>query len=218
MTIKQEKKQAFIGLRYDRGKQLQLETGARKIRSRHSSSSDIYKLKQRQQGGVEQDTFLNQVAEVETWMTPGFTRVYWPLSRKWDVFVSQVRPRVIGLDLYIGYTIVTVQLDATSYVAEHYLCLRSLNGNSSFWQDPVQKPFASMGDCQIVSLLWSIKNNPFEDWWGENKVLIAFLRVNYGRSANCEVPWQCEPRSGERQCLKPVTFQELSHNGKFPRI
>ena len=66
VTIEREKKRAFIGLGTNMGdKQLQLETALEKIKDRgiHLLQTST-RIETEPWGGVEQDPFLNQVAEV----------------------------------------------------------------------------------------------------------------------------------------------------------
>ena len=95
-------------------------------------------------GGVEQDTFLNQVVEVETWLNPEelmqtLLAIEADLGRvreiKWG-------PRVIDLDiLYIGQEeIYSPNLIVPHpYVAERAFVLQSLVEIAPHFVDPVQK-------------------------------------------------------------------------------
>ena len=87
---------------------------------------------------------MNQVAEVETWMTPeDLLGPYLPLSRKWGVSVrSSGGPRVIDLDLlYMEDTICYSPslILPHPYVAERAFVLESLNEIAPHFVDPVQR-------------------------------------------------------------------------------
>ena len=90
MRIEREKKRAFIGLGTNMGdKQLQLETALEKLKDRGIRLLQTStRIETEPWGGVEQDTFLNQVAEVETWMTPeDLLETLLAIEQEMDVFV-----------------------------------------------------------------------------------------------------------------------------------
>ena len=146
VTIEREKKRAFIGLGTNMGdKQLQLETALEKIKDRgiHLLQTST-RIETEPWGGVEQDAFLNQVAEVETWMTPEdlletLLAIEQEMGRvreiKWG-------PRVIDLDLlYMEDTICYSPslILPHPYVAERAFVLESLNEIAPHFVDPVQR-------------------------------------------------------------------------------
>ena len=155
VTIEREKKRAFIGLGTNMGdKQLQLETALEKIKDRgiHLLQTST-RIETEPWGGVEQDTFLNQVAEVETWMTPEdlletLLAIEQEMGRvreiKWG-------PRVIDLDLlYMDDTICYSPslILPHPYVAERAFVLESLNEIAPHFVDPVQrKPIRQLWDA-----------------------------------------------------------------------
>ena len=146
VTIEREKKRAFIGLGTNMGdKQLQLETALEKIKDRGIRLLQTStRIETEPWGGVEQDTFLNQVAEVETWMTPEdlletLLAIEQEMGRvreiKWG-------PRVIDLDLlYMKDTICYSPslILPHPYVAERAFVLESLNEIAPHFVDPVQR-------------------------------------------------------------------------------
>ena len=140
------KKRAFIGLGTNMGdKQLQLETALEKLKDRGIRLLQTStRIETEPWGGVEQDTFLNQVAEVETWMTPEdlletLLAIEQEMGRvreiKWG-------PRVIDLDLlYMEDTICYSPslILPHPYVAERAFVLESLNEIAPHFVDPVQR-------------------------------------------------------------------------------
>ena len=155
VTIEREKKRAFIGLGTNMGdKQLQLETALEKLKDRGIRLLQTStRIETEPWGGVEQDTFLNQVAEVETWMTPEdlletLLAIEQEMGRvreiKWG-------PRVIDLDLlYMEDTIYysSSLILPHPYVAERAFVLESLNEIAPHFVDPVQrKPIRQLWDA-----------------------------------------------------------------------
>ncbi len=124
-------KRAFIGLGTNMGdKQLQLETALEKIKDRgiHLLQTST-RIETEPWGGVEQDTFLNQVAEVETWMTPeDLLETLLAIEQEMGR-VREVKwgPRVIDLDLlYMEDTICYSPASdlAASLCSRTCLCIR----------------------------------------------------------------------------------------------
>ena len=126
-------------------KQLQLETALEKLKDRGIRLLQTStRIETEPWGGVEQDTFLNQVAEVETWMTPEdlletLLAIEQEMGRirevKWG-------PRVIDLDLlYMEDTICYSPnlILPHPYVAERAFVLESLNEIAPHFVDPVQR-------------------------------------------------------------------------------
>ena len=146
MTIEREKKRAFIGLGTNMGdKQLQLETALEKIKDRGIRLLQTStRIETEPWGGVEQDTFLNQVAEVETWMTPeDLLETLLAIEQEMGR-VREVKwgPRVIDLDLlYMEDTICYIPslILPHPYVAERAFVLESLNEIAPHFVDPVQR-------------------------------------------------------------------------------
>ena len=146
VTIEREKKRAFIGLGTNMGdKQLQLETALEKIKDRgiHLLQAST-RIETEPWGGVEQDAFLNQVAEVETWMTPeDLLETLLAIEQEMGR-VREVKwgPRVIDLDLlYMEDTICYSPslILPHPYVAERAFVLESLNEIAPHFVDPVQR-------------------------------------------------------------------------------
>ena len=155
VTIEREKKRAFIGVGTNMGdKQLQLETALEKIKDRgiHLLQTST-RIETEPWGGVEQDTFLNQVAEVETWMTPEDLLETLLAIEKEMGRVREVKwgPRVIDLDLlYMEDTICYSPslILPHPYVAERAFVLESLNEIAPHFVDPVQrKPIRQLWDA-----------------------------------------------------------------------
>lgn len=146
VTIEREKKRAFIGLGTNMGdKQLQLETALEKIKDQgiHLLQTST-RIETEPWGGVEQDAFLNQVAEVETWMTPeDLLETLLAIEQEMGR-VREVKwgPRVIDLDLlYMEDTICYSPslILPHPYVAERAFVLESLNEIAPHFVDPVQR-------------------------------------------------------------------------------
>ena len=141
-----EKKTGLIGLGTNMGdKQLQLETALEKIKDRGIRLLQTStRIETEPWGGVEQDTFLNQVAEVETWMTPeDLLETLLAIEQEMGR-VREVKwgPRVIDLDLlYMEDTICYSPslILPHPYVAERAFVLESLNEIAPHFVDPVQR-------------------------------------------------------------------------------
>lgn len=146
VKLVRQKRKAFIALGSNQGSpaanlDAALEKMAeQKIRILQASS----RIETEPWGGVEQDSFLNQVVEVETWLNPEelmqtLLAIEAELGRvreiKWG-------PRVIDLDiLYIGQEeIYSLDLIVPHpYVAERAFVLQSLVEIAPHFVDPVQK-------------------------------------------------------------------------------
>ena len=146
VTIEREKKRAFIGLGTNMGdKQLQLETALEKIKDRgiHLLQTST-RIETEPWGGVEQEVFLNQVAEIETWMGPqDLLETLLAIEQEMGR-VREVKwgPRVIDLDLlYMEDTICYSPslILPHPYVAERAFVLESLNEIAPHFVDPVQR-------------------------------------------------------------------------------
>lgn len=154
VRLQREKYTAFIGLGSNQGdKSANLSAALEKmaeqnIRLLQASSC----IETEPWGGVEQDPFLNQVVEVETWLNPEdlmqtLLAIEEDLGR-----VREVKwgPRVIDLDiLYIGkQEIFSPDLIVPHpYVAERAFVLQSLLEIAPHFVDPVQK--------KSIRKLWS---------------------------------------------------------------
>ena len=146
VTIEREKKRAFIGLGSNMGdKGQQLATAVSKLEEKGimilQTSSQIETAPW---GGVEQDSFLNQVVEVETWFTPQDL-----IETLLDIELEMGRvrevkwgPRVIDLDLLYMEDLILYSSDLIlphPYVAERAFVLESLNEIAPYFVDPVQR-------------------------------------------------------------------------------
>lgn len=146
VTIEREKRRAFIGLGTNMGdKGQQLATAVSRLEEKGltilQTSSQIETAPW---GGVEQDSFLNQVVEVETWFTPQdlietLLGIELEMGRvreiKWG-------PRVIDLDLLYMEDLIIYSPDLIlphPYVAERAFVLESLNEIAPYFVDPVQR-------------------------------------------------------------------------------
>ena len=102
---------------------------------------------------MEQEAFLNQVAEIETWMTPqDLLETLLAIEQEMGR-VREVKwgPRVIDLDLlYMGdMTLYSPDLILPHpYVAERAFVLESLNEIAPHFVDPIQrKPIRQLWDA-----------------------------------------------------------------------
>lgn len=146
VTIEREKRRAFIGLGTNMGdKTLQLDTALEKIKDRGIRILQTStRIETDPWGGVEQEAFLNQVAEIETWMTPqDLLETLLAIEQEMGR-VREVKwgPRVIDLDLlYMEDTICYSPslILPHPYVAERAFVLESLNEIAPHFVDPVQR-------------------------------------------------------------------------------
>ena len=146
VAIEREKRRAYIGLGTNMGdKTLQLDTALEKIKDRGIRILQTStRIETEPWGGVEQEAFLNQVAEIETWMTPqDLLETLLAIEQEMGR-VREVKwgPRVIDLDLlYMGnMTLYSPDLILPHpYVAERAFVLESLNEIAPHFVDPVQR-------------------------------------------------------------------------------
>lgn len=155
VAIEREKRRAYIGLGTNMGdKTLQLDTALEKIKDRGIRILQTStRIETEPWGGVEQEAFLNQVAEIETWMTPqDLLETLLAIEQEMGR-VREVKwgPRVIDLDLlYMGnMTLYSPDLILPHpYVAERAFVLESLNEIAPHFVDPIQrKPIRQLWDA-----------------------------------------------------------------------
>lgn len=146
VKLERQKRHAFIGLGSNQGdKAVHLDTALEKIAEQPIKLLQVSsRIETAPWGGVEQDTFLNQVAEVETWLTPQellqtLLHIETEMGRVRDI---KWGPRVIDLDiLYLGQEMIYSQnlIVPHPYVAERSFVLESLVEIAPHFVDPVRR-------------------------------------------------------------------------------
>lgn len=146
VTLTREKSRAFIGLGTNMGDKSANLIGA--VELMKEAGLTIIKqssvLETEPWGGVEQDSFLNQVIEIETWLTPKALLETLLAIEDQMGRVREVKwgPRVIDLDiLFIGDNIIYSDdlLVPHPYVAEREFVLQSLAEIAPHYPHPVLK-------------------------------------------------------------------------------
>ncbi|MBP2623599.1 2-amino-4-hydroxy-6-hydroxymethyldihydropteridine diphosphokinase [Streptococcus oricebi] len=147
VKLERSKRKAFIGLGTNQGdKAANLDAALKKIADNQKIQilKTSSRLKTEPWGGVEQEDFLNQVIQLETWMTPEelletLLTIELDLGRvreiKWG-------PRLIDLDiLYIGQELIDSPdlILPHPYVAERDFVLKSLVELAPHFIDPVKR-------------------------------------------------------------------------------
>ena len=155
VTIEREKKRAFIGLGTNMGdKPLQLDTALEKIKDRGIRILQTStRIQTEPWGGVEQDSFANQVIEVETWLpAPVLLETLLAIESE----MGRVRevhwgPRLIDLDLLFveDQVIYTDELILPHpYIAERLFVLEPLQEIAPHFIHPTLKqPIRNLYDA-----------------------------------------------------------------------